>query len=39
MSEPEHVDLSQLRPGPICHESLLPALLQQIQAVVDVIGV
>ena len=38
MSEPEHVDLSQLRPGPICHESLPPALLEQIQAVFDVIG-
>jgi hypothetical protein len=38
MSEPEHVDLSQLRPGQIRHESLPPALLQQIQAVFDVIG-
>jgi hypothetical protein len=38
MSEPEHVDLSQLRVGPICHESLPPALLEQIQAVFDVIG-
>jgi hypothetical protein len=38
MSEPEHVDLSQLRPGPICHESLPPALLEQIKAVFDVIG-
>ena len=38
MSEPEHVDLSQLRPGPIRHESLPPALLEQIQAVYDVIG-
>jgi hypothetical protein len=38
MSEPEYVDLSQLRPGPICHESLPPALLEQIQAVFDVIG-
>ena len=38
MSEPEHVDLSQLRPGPIRHESLPPALLEQIQAVFDVIG-
>jgi hypothetical protein len=38
MSEPDHVDLSQLRPGPIRHDSLPPALLQQIQAVFDVIG-
>ena len=38
MSEPEHVDLSQLRPGPIRHESLPPVLLEQIQAVFDVIG-
>lgn len=38
MSQPEHVDLSQLRPGPICHESLPPALLEQIQTVFDVIG-
>jgi hypothetical protein len=38
MSEPEYVDLSQLRPGPICHDSLPPALLQQIKAVFDVIG-
>jgi hypothetical protein len=38
MSEPEHVDLSQLRPGPIRHASLPPALLEQIQAVFDVIG-
>ena len=38
MSEPEYVDPSQLRPGPIRHESLPPALLEQIQAVFDVIG-
>ena len=38
MSEREQVDLSQLRPGPIRHESLPPALLEQIQAVFDVIG-
>ena len=38
MREPEHIDLSQLRLGPICHESLPPALLEQIQAVFDVIG-
>jgi hypothetical protein len=34
----EYVDLSQLRPGPIRHESLPTALLEQIQAVFDVIG-
>jgi hypothetical protein len=38
MSEPEHVGLSQLRPGPIRHASLPPALLEPIQAVFDVIG-
>lgn len=38
MSEPEHVDPSQLRPGPIRHESLPPELLEQIKAVFDVIG-
>ena len=38
MSEPEHVDLRRHRLGPIWHESLPPALLEQIQAVYDVIG-
>ena len=38
MSEPEHVDPKQLRPGPIRHESLPPELLDQIKAVFDVIG-
>jgi hypothetical protein len=38
MSEPEHVDPKQLRPGPIRNESLPPALLDQIKAVFDVIG-
>ena len=38
MSEPEYVDLSQLRPGPIRHKSLPPELLQPIKAVYDVIG-
>jgi hypothetical protein len=38
MSGPEHVDPSQLRPGPIRHESLPPELLEQIKAVYDVIG-
>jgi hypothetical protein len=38
MSEPEYVDPSQLRPGPIRHESLPPEMLEQIKAVFDVIG-
>jgi hypothetical protein len=38
MSEPEYVDPSTLRPGPIRHESLPPDLLGQIRAVYDVIG-
>ena len=38
MSEPEHVDPKQLRPGPIRNESLPPELLDQIKAVFDVIG-
>src|SRR6266851_6468667 len=38
MSEPEYVDPSQLRPGPIRHESLPPELLDQIRAVYEVIG-
>jgi len=38
MNEPEHVDLSQLRPGPIRNESLSPELLDQIKAVFDLIG-
>jgi hypothetical protein len=38
MSEPEHIDPSQLRPGPIRNESLPPELLDQIKAVFDVIG-
>ena len=38
MSEAKHVDLSQLRPGPICHESLPPALRELIKAVFDVLG-
>lgn len=38
MSDPEHVDLSQLRPGPIRNESLSPELLDQIKAVFDLIG-
>src|ERR1700733_7590387 len=38
MSEPEFVDPSKLRPGPIRNESLPPELLGQIKAVFDVIG-
>jgi hypothetical protein len=38
MSEPEYVDSSQLRPGPIRNESLSPDLLDQIKAVFEVIG-
>jgi len=38
MSEPEHVDPRNLRPGPIRNESLPPELLEQIEAVFDVIG-
>jgi hypothetical protein len=38
MSEPEQIDPRKLRPGPIRHESLPPELLEQIQAVYDVIG-
>ena len=38
MSQPEHVDPKQLRPGPIRNESLPPELLEQIKAVFDVIG-
>ena len=37
-SEPERIDRSRLRPGPIRHESLSPELLDQIKAVFDVIG-
>lgn len=38
MSEPDKVDPSELRPGPIRHESLLPEMLERIKAVFDVIG-
>jgi len=38
MSEPEYVDPSQLRPGPIRNESLPPELLEQIKVIFDVIG-
>lgn len=38
MTEPEYVNPSDLRPGPIRHESLSPDLLEHIRAVYDVIG-
>jgi hypothetical protein len=38
MSEPEFIDPSKLRPGPIRNESLSPELLEQIKVVFDVIG-
>lgn len=38
MSESEHVDPRQLRPGPIRHKSLPPDLLELIKAVFEVIG-
>jgi hypothetical protein len=38
MSEPEHIDPSRLRPGPIRNKSLPPEMLEQIKAVFDVIG-
>ena len=38
MSEPQFIDPQKLRPGPICHESLPPELLDQIRAVFEVIG-
>lgn len=38
MTDPEHVDPSQLRPGPIRHETLPSDLLEQVRAVYDTIG-
>ena len=38
MNEPEPIDISQLQPGPIRHESLSPELLDHVRAVFDVIG-
>ncbi len=38
MSDPEHIDPRDLRPGPIRHESLPPELLDQAAAVYDVVG-
>ena len=38
MSEPEFIDPSQIRPGPIRHKSLPPELLEQIRAIYDILG-
>lgn len=38
MTEPEYIDPSQIRPGPIQHESLPPELLERIRAVYEVVG-
>ena len=38
MTEPEEIELSKLRPGPILHESLPSELLDQIKAVFDLVG-
>ena len=38
MNEPEPIDISQLQPSPIRHESLSPKLLEHIQAIYDVVG-
>lgn len=36
--DPEPVDLSKLKPGPIRHESLPPELLEHVHAIYDVVG-
>jgi hypothetical protein len=38
MTDPEPIDPRDVRPGPIRHESLSTALLEQIRAVYEVIG-
>lgn len=38
MTDPEQVDPSQLRPGPIRHDALSPELLEQVRAVYEVVG-
>ncbi len=38
MSDPEFIDPSQIRQGPIRHESLDPILLEQIRTIYDVLG-
>jgi hypothetical protein len=36
--DPEPVELSKLKPGPIRHESLPPELVEHVHAIYDVIG-
>ena len=36
--DPEYIDLSQVRPGPIRHESLPPELLETVRVVYGVLG-
>jgi hypothetical protein len=38
MTDSEHIDPRTLNPGPIRHETLPPELLEQIQAVYEVVG-
>jgi hypothetical protein len=38
MTEPDHIDPSQIRPGPIRHDSLPPKLLEQIEAIYGLVG-
>lgn len=38
MTDPEYLDPSQLRPGPIRHDALPPELLEQVRAVYEVVG-
>ena len=38
MTDPEHIDLNELKPGPIRHETLPPELLEQVRAVYDLMG-
>ncbi|MHB8957351.1 MAG: hypothetical protein ACYC4U_30680 [Pirellulaceae bacterium] len=38
MTDPEYIDPSELRPGPIRHASLPPELLEYIEAVYHMIG-
>ena len=38
MTDPEHTDPSPLRSGPIRHDSLPPELLEQVQAVYEIVG-
>ena len=38
MTEAEFIDLNQLQPGPIRHESLSPELLELIESIYELIG-